>query len=221
MQHRHRMQGVTEWNNGDREGHPLQRPLCKHPQGRVPTTPQSPVEGRGDVPPTQQGSGGAAFTSPLPRLEGELPPNGATGDQHLAIQRAGSGRPGPALASPSGCRRSGAPKQAFSEIISATHRMGRVLCTVPSGPSSRMRQGQARSADDHDLLHKTVPRSCVEAFLRLRHAAPLGSVPQGPEHASVLRGIEPAHRELKEIPRSLPMLTAHSSSIVTTVTWRG
>ena len=65
--------------------------------------------------------------------------------------------------------------------------------------------GQPRSADDHDLLHKTVPRSCVEAFLRLRHAALLDSVPRGPAHAPILRGTEPAHQELKEILHSLPM----------------
>ena len=54
--------------------------------------------------------------------------------------------------------------------------------------------------DDHDSLHNTVPRSCVEAFSRLRRAAPLDSVPRGPEHASVLRGTEPAHQELRRDP---------------------
>ncbi|KAE8304655.1 hypothetical protein GL50803_0060085 [Giardia duodenalis] len=57
--------------------------------------------------------------------------------------------------------------------------------------------GQARSTDDHDSLHNTVPRSCVEAFLRLRHAALLDSVPRGPAHAPILRGTEPAHQELR------------------------
>ena len=54
---------------------------------------------RGGCLPTQRGSGGAAFTNPLPglqpRLEGELPPNSAIDDQHPAIQKAGSGRPDP------------------------------------------------------------------------------------------------------------------------------
>ena len=65
-----------------------------------------------------------------------------------------------------------------------------------------------------------IPRSCVEAFLRPRHTRYLDSVPQGPEHAPILRGTKPAHQELKEIPRSLLMSTTHSSSTVTTATRR-
>ena len=41
LQHGHRMQGATEWGNGDREGHPPQRPSCERAQGRVPNTLQS------------------------------------------------------------------------------------------------------------------------------------------------------------------------------------
>ena len=92
---------------------------------------------RGGCLPTQQGSGGAAFTSPLSRLEGELPPNGATNDQNLAIQR---GRIRTAWT----CAGESIRVQAFSEILSAIHRMGCVLCTVPPGPSPRMGQ------DNHD-----------------------------------------------------------------------
>eukprot|EP00701_Giardia_intestinalis_P004099 XP_001707923.1 Hypothetical protein GL50803_35155 [Giardia lamblia ATCC 50803] len=49
-----------------------------------------------------------------------------------------------------------------------------------------------------------VLRSCVEAFLQLRHAAPLDSVPRGPAHASVLRGTEPARQELRRDPAQCP-----------------
>eukprot|EP00701_Giardia_intestinalis_P004837 XP_001708661.1 Hypothetical protein GL50803_11803 [Giardia lamblia ATCC 50803] len=64
--------------------------------------------------------------------------------------------------------------------------------------------GRPQSMDDHDSLHKVVPRSCVEAFLQLRHAAPLDSVPRGPEYAFTLRGTEPAHRELRRYPTQCP-----------------
>ena len=74
-------------------------------------------------------------------------------------------------------------------------------------PFLKNETGRPQSMDDHDALHNTVPRSCVETFLQLRHAAPLDSVPRGPAHASTLRGTEPAHQELKEMPRSLPMPT--------------
>ena len=87
--------------------------------------------------------------------------------------------------------------QAFSEILSAIHRMGCVLYTVPPGPSPRARQNNHNQWTIRTVLHKTVPRSCVEAFLRLGRAAHLDSVPQDPEHASVLRGTEPAHQELR------------------------
>ena len=53
------------------------------------------------------------------------------------------------------------------------------------------------------LCRASVPfvlRSCVEAFLRPRHTRYLDSVPQDPEHASVLRGTDPAHRELRRCP---------------------
>ena len=159
--------------------------------------------------PTQRGSGGAAFTTPLPglqpqpRLEGELPPNSATDDQHLAIQRAGSGWPGPALASPSGCRRSG-PLSRPSTRFSARSIGWDTALYGSAWPFPKNETGQPRLADDHDSIHKTVPRSCVGAFLQLRHAALLDSVPRGPAHAPILRGTKPAHQELKEMPRSLP-----------------
>ena len=69
--------------------------------------------------------------------------------------------------------------------------------------------------DDHDALHKAVPRSCVETFLQLRHAALLDSVPRGPEHASVLRGTEPARQELRRCPAQCladGILVFHSSN---------
>ena len=56
-----------------------------------------------------------------------------------------------------------------------------------------------------------IPRSCVEAFPRLRRAALLDSVPQDPEHASVLRGTEPAHQELR---RYLAHCLADDTSIL-------
>ena len=80
--------------------------------------------------------------------------------------------------------------------------------------------GQPRSADDHDSLHNTVPGSCVEVFLRLRHAALLDSVPRGPEHASVLRGTEPARQELRRYPAQCladGILVFHSSNSDATV----
>ncbi|ESU37379.1 Hypothetical protein DHA2_151770 [Giardia duodenalis] len=46
-------------------------------------------------------------------------------------------------------------------------------------PFSRDKAGQVQSVDDHDAPRKAVPRSCVEAFLRLRHAAHLDSVARG------------------------------------------
>ncbi|EFO60974.1 Hypothetical protein GLP15_3331, partial [Giardia lamblia P15] len=53
-------------------------------------------------------------------------------------------------------------------------------------------------------------RNHIEAFLRLRHAAHLDSVPRA-EYAPTLRGAEPVHQELKE---RYPRLIAYADDIL-------